>query len=67
MYINGKQTTHDLNKTFSLKHNTSLCGSAVFNGVRAKLQVSTVHLFFAAQAPDATTASLALEDNKAET
>lgn len=34
--------------------------------MQVKLQVSTVHLYFAAQAPDATTASLALQDNKAK-
>lgn len=34
--------------------------------MQVRLQASTIHLFFAAQAPDATTASLALQDNTAK-
>ena len=35
--------------------------------MQVELQASTIHLFGAAQAPDATKASLALQDNRATT
>lgn len=51
------------------------CSTAVLNCIQVKLQAFTIQLFFfffilffsfAAQAPDATTGSLALQDNEAK-
>lgn len=44
----------------------SPCSTAVLNCMQVRPQASTIHLSFAAQAPDATTASLALQDNTAK-